>query len=101
MAKGTKRYWLSFDLGLRGDYEELYAWLDRHKARECGDNVATFTSKRSRAEIARELAETLAKGNPRLYIIDRQNGGKFLLGKRKVAAWTGYAEASVTSGEEK
>jgi len=33
------RYWLSFDLGLRGNYELLYAWLDAMEAKECGDNV--------------------------------------------------------------
>ena len=32
--------WLSFDIGLRGDYEGMYAWLDEHGAVECGDSVA-------------------------------------------------------------
>jgi hypothetical protein len=31
------RYWISFDLGLQGDYEPLYEWLDRHEALECGE----------------------------------------------------------------
>ena len=34
--------WLSYDLGVRGDYEGLYAWLDKHQAKECGDNIAYF-----------------------------------------------------------
>ena len=29
--------WISYDLGIRGDYEGLYAWLDSHRAKECGD----------------------------------------------------------------
>jgi hypothetical protein len=29
--------WISFDLGVRGDYEGMYAWLDTHNAKECGD----------------------------------------------------------------
>jgi hypothetical protein len=32
--------WLTFDLGVRGDYETLYTWLDQRLAKECGDNVA-------------------------------------------------------------
>jgi len=38
------RYWLIYDLGLQGHYDELFAWLDQHKAKECGDNAATFVS---------------------------------------------------------
>ena len=28
--------WISYDLGVRGDYENLYSWLDTHGAKECG-----------------------------------------------------------------
>jgi hypothetical protein len=38
-----QRIWLSFDLGIKGDYQSLYKWLDARKARECGDSVAYFT----------------------------------------------------------
>jgi len=27
--------WISYDLGLQGDYPGLYRWLDLHKAKEC------------------------------------------------------------------
>jgi len=36
------RVWLSYDLNIKGDYENLYIWLDAHKAKECGDSMATF-----------------------------------------------------------
>ena len=36
------RVWLSYDLGIKGDYAALYIWLDEHKALECGDSIATF-----------------------------------------------------------
>jgi hypothetical protein len=36
------RVWLSYDLGIKGDYGDLYLWLDEHKALECGDSIATF-----------------------------------------------------------
>ncbi|MHB9292468.1 hypothetical protein Holit_01566 [Hollandina sp. SP2] len=38
----STRVWLSYDLGIKGDYANLYIWLDEHKALECGDSIATF-----------------------------------------------------------
>lgn len=35
-----KTIWLSYDLGVQGDYEGLYRWLDNKKASECGDSLA-------------------------------------------------------------
>ncbi|MFZ0911812.1 MAG: hypothetical protein WBQ76_11030 [Candidatus Korobacteraceae bacterium] len=113
------RYWISYDLGLRGNYDQLYAWLDKHSARECGDSVATFLSKKTRAEIVKELAavfdlsgaqrpsalsalfgETPTAQGPRIYIITMKEGGKFVFGRRKPAPWTGYAQV-LDSGEER
>jgi len=96
------RYWLIYDLGLQGHYDELFAWLDQHKAKECGDNVATFVSNKSRQGIVKEIAAILdQKKNPRIHIITRKHGGKFVFGKRKFAPWTGYAQVSVDSGDER
>lgn len=96
------RYWLSFDLGLRGNYEDLYAWLDELDARECGESVATFLSNKSREEIADELYKLLgADKKARVYIINMKQGGKFILGKRKAAAWAGYSPEMVEAEEEK
>ncbi|MFZ0774095.1 MAG: hypothetical protein WCA49_12010 [Candidatus Sulfotelmatobacter sp.] len=95
------RYWLSFDLGLQGDYNSLYSWLDKQGAQECGDSVATFKSNKTREQIAIELKDLFEeKGKLRVYLIGMQRGGKFLLGKRKRAPWTGYADVSVSSGED-
>jgi hypothetical protein len=95
------RLWISYDLGLTGEYEQLYAWLDKHGAKECGPNVATFLSDKSRDEIVGELRGLLdIKRNPRVYVITMKAGGKFVLGRRKVAAWTGYAQV-LESGEER
>ena len=102
MADETQRYWLSFDLGLSGEYTDLYAWLDRQGAKECGDGVATFKSAKSRETIKSELARFLSpKRNPRIYLIAFHQGGRFIFGRRKVAPWTGYGQASLDSGEEK
>ncbi len=98
----ASRYWLSFDLGLRGNYEELYAWLDALDAKECGDSVATFLSDKSREGIAEELSTLLASDKKaRIYIINMKRGGKFILGKRKAAAWAGYSPEAVEAEEEK
>ena len=96
------RYWISFDLGLQGDYASLYAWLDKQGAKECGDNVATLISDMSREQIAQRVTTLLSsERNPRVYIIDMKEGGKFFLGKRKFPPWKGYAEIESDSGEEK
>lgn len=101
MASEKKRFWICFDLGFRGEYDNLYAWLDRHHAKECGDGVATFVAASSRGKIARELEGVLGKETKaRIYLIEHHRGGKFVFGKRKVAPWTGYAQISMDSGEE-
>jgi hypothetical protein len=85
------RFWLSFDLGFMTDHEELYEWLDANDAKECGDNVATFQSTKTKSQITKELLELVDK-DTRLYLIDLKSGGKFISGKRKrKAAWNGYA----------
>src|SRR5262245_8598298 len=42
-SMSSSTIWISYDLGVRGDYEGLYAWLDQHKAKECGDSVALLS----------------------------------------------------------
>lgn len=94
-----KRYWLSFDLGLRGKYEKLYEWLDNMEAKECGDSVATFKTEKTREQIEQELSEFLDE-KARIYIIDLKKGGKFIFGKRKVAPWAGYGGPEFEVEEE-
>ena len=102
MKNGGTRYWLSFDLGLQGDYEALYSWLDKQNAKECGSNVATFVSKKTRVEIMRDLVAILEEEKkPRIYIISMKEGGKFICGKRVVPPWMGYAQVSLESEEER
>ncbi len=93
------RYWLSFDLGLRGNYEELYEWLDNMEAKECGDSVATFVTDKTREEIKKELSEFLDE-KARVYIIDMKKGGGFIRGKRKIAPWVGYGGELLEVEEE-
>lgn len=91
--------WISYDLGVRGDYESLYAWLDDHGAQECGDSLAFLNYTHSGslvASVTKEIRKTLRTTKlTRIYLIyrdpeTRKIKGTFLLGGRKAAPWSGY-----------
>jgi hypothetical protein len=95
----NKAVWLSFDLGVNGDYEGLYRWLDERDARECGDSLALFYFA-PRKDLASEIEASLREAvqidaRSRIYIIflgkDRSMKGRFLCGRRKAAPWAGSA----------
>lgn len=103
----TKFVWLSFDLGVRGDYEGLYAWLDSHDASECGDYLAGFNydvkdERKLVNDIKTSLTEALEIGKrTRIYVIYKDSKtnrvkGKFIFGKRKQPPWTGYGASAET-----
>jgi hypothetical protein len=107
MAAST--VWISYDLGVRGDYEGLYAWLDAHGAKECGDSLAVLTYGHERSligELMADLQEHVTTGKrTRIYVIYRdrasgKNKGSFVLGGRRAAAWTGYAASELTTMDE-
>lgn len=90
--------WLSFDLGVQGDYEGLYEWLDKHKAKECGGSIACFSYESLGAvpdSILMDLKSAVKlTGKNRVYVIWMADGkmkGRFILGSRKSPSWTGYA----------
>ena len=39
----VKTLWISYDLGVRGDYEGLFQFLGEANAKECGSNLGVFT----------------------------------------------------------
>lgn len=94
------RVWLSYDLGLKGDYPGMYAWLDNHNAVECGDSMASFLFEcSSRENVAIELKESITSSvklapTDRIYCINRRDDdkavGRFIFGKRKANPWEGY-----------
>jgi hypothetical protein len=95
------RHWISFDLGLRGEYESLYSWLDRMEAKECGPNVATFKSDKPRYQLEKEILSIVdSSRKPRIYMINRRDGGKWLIGKRTVSPWIGFGQIESESGAE-
>lgn len=94
--------WISYDLGVRGDYEGLYAWLDDHDARECGENVAFLSYEHSgtlSAALKKDLAQAIdPTKQTRIYLIYREREttkikGIFLFGSRKAPPWSGYGSA--------
>jgi hypothetical protein len=94
----TKWVWVSYDLGVDGDYEGMYAWLDNHAAKECGDSVALVLLE-SHDDLVAELKAELTRSvrltpRSRIYAIyrgdDTKIKGTWLVGSRKQAPWTGY-----------
>lgn len=94
-----KTCWLSYDLGVGGDYESLYQWLDDKQALPCGNSVAYFhyeykDGENLKKEIQEELLNklTLKPGNI-LYLIRKEDDktvGSFIYGKRQGTPWAGY-----------
>lgn len=95
-----KACWISYDLGLKGDYSGLYTWLDTMGAKECGDSIAFFT-KEFEDNLIDEIKTDIAKNvklnkTDRIYLIYLENKtskikGNFLFGGRRRAPWEGYA----------
>lgn len=102
-----KTVWISYDLGVRGDYEALYAWLDNHDAKECGNSLATMEYEYTKSlvdELQEDLSQNISVAkHDRIYVIwreDRKIKGKFLFGKRKAAPWSGYGSQEPQVDEE-
>jgi hypothetical protein len=95
--------WISYDLGVQGDYEGLYAWLDEHQAIECGDSLA-FLSYQYGGELLKALTADIKKSvqvtkRTRIYVIYREREttkmkGRFLFGGRKAPPWSGFASTA-------
>lgn len=94
---------VSFDLGLKGDYNNFYAWLDSNNALECGNSVGVFTRdfakdnfKAILEEIKNEIASKVRiEPNDRVYVFMKDEKGsmkgRFLFGSRKRAPWEGFS----------
>ncbi len=106
MAKAIS-IWISYDFGLKGDYNGLYTWLDNHKAAECGSNLAFFhfpTVLNGWDEICNELTKQLTEfvklsKSDRIYVVFKDYNlnvikGKFINGGRKQSPWEGYGKLS-------
>ncbi|AWH84557.1 hypothetical protein HYN59_05235 [Flavobacterium album] len=93
---------INYDLGLKGDYQNLYRFLDNHDALDCGNSNAALEIEVSEDnfdiiyEETKELIESeiTISNNDRLYLTvtdsSCQMRGRFLFGTRKRAIWEGY-----------
>jgi len=105
-----KAIWLSYDLGVKGDYDSLYAYLDNQKAVECGDSLAFFnvefdgTDEELEKKLKKDIKECVRLSKTdRIYITyrraDKRVGGKFIFGSRKASPWQGYGQAESTEDD--
>jgi hypothetical protein len=100
--------WLTYDLGVQGDYESLYAWLDERNAVECGDSAATFFVDRTDADPATSIAKSIRKNvklgpRARFYLVRVREGkakGGFIIGNRKAPPWLGASGEPSSDDEE-
>lgn len=97
---------LNFDLGIRGDYDNLYAFLDNNNALDCGNSNCVFEYHFKGTDLKYEdkfqqLKEEIEgiisfNRNDRIYtIVHNEEGvprGKFLFGQRKTPIWDGYGK---------
>ena len=102
------RFWLSYDLGINGDYDGLYRWLDSHGAKECGSSMAYISNYEYEGTLDKAINGSLSQAvqiskRSRIYLVLKLPGtdapkGLFLFGGRRPAPWDGYAPSA--SGEE-
>ena len=106
-----KFVWLSFDLGVKGDYEGLYAWLDSQNARECGESLAGFnfevTDERRLPTLLKKALSDVVEldKRSRIYVVfydsrARKVRGQFIFGSRRKPPWTGYGRSPGEAEED-
>lgn len=103
-----KTIFISYDFGMKGDYEGLFKWLDENNAEERGYGIGIIkeysydnlikTDLEFLRSVRNELKDKIKVGsNDRIYMIwnsletNKIKAG-FLFGKRKQSPWTGYAQ---------
>ena len=109
-----KSIWISYDLGIKGDFPGLYAWLDNHGAKEAGNSIAFLTyefsgsDKQLLSKLKRDLETSVDfKPGDRIYVVRMRtdNGvqkvsGKYIIGKRRAAPWVGYGDSNSDIADE-
>lgn len=99
-----KAVWISYDLGIEGDYMGMYKYLDSNSAIECGDSLAFFykniPNNKNILEFMKNDIKTKVKlkKDDRIYLINLDPSskkvlGNFIFGGRKRSPWEGFASA--------
>ena len=103
-----KTIWISYDLGVNGDYENLYAWLDNKKALDCRNGVAVLRHETEKENdvfqiLKRELEDCVSfNKRARIYAICKNEDkakGKFITGRKKSAPWEGFGDHDEQEGD--
>ena len=93
--------WLSYDLGVSGDYEGLYAWLENQGAKECGSSVAYVKDYQFSGDLLESLEADVSNAvtlnqRSRIYVIFKADDGRmrghYVVGRRKAPPWTGFGD---------
>lgn len=109
-----KIIYLTYDLGVNGDYVGLYTWLAKLDAQECGENSCRFLyefktvsqdnsdddTKKALTELQAEAKRNVKlKVNDRIYVSSdffakdaKRMIGAFIVGKRKQNPWQNYKQ---------
>lgn len=109
-----KIIYMTYDLGVNGDYPGLYTWLAKLDAQECGENSCRFIydfknvnhdnsnddTKKALEELQAEAKRNVKlKVNDRIYVNSdffvngtKRSVGAFIVGKRKQNPWQGYKQ---------
>ncbi|MDN3724953.1 hypothetical protein QRD02_11205 [Aequorivita sp. SDUM287046] len=111
-----KSIWISYDLGIKGDYPNLYAWLDNNNAKEAGNSIAFLNYQYNGGEedlldiLKADLTKSVNfKPGDRVYVIRMRTdkgikkvSGKFIIGNRKATPWEGYGQKGedIIDGDE-
>lgn len=107
MSGAIQENWviLNYDLGLKGDYESLYSFLDMQNAIDCGNSSGAFefnfsggsdlshSEKMEQIKKEIELKVSLKKGDRIYTIVHDKKGvaiGTFIYGHRQRPIWEGY-----------
>jgi len=94
--------WISFDLGVKGDYEGMYAWLDSKGAKECGDSLACLRYEHESNDLLEDVKKDLNANvefdekKSRVYVIRLVKGkmkGSFIFGRRRNPPCAGFGGA--------
>lgn len=104
----NKTIFITYDFGMKGDYEGLFKWLDEHNAEERGYGIGIIKKynynsliktdieflKSVRIELKNKIK---ISSNDRIYMIwnsieENKIAAGFLFGKSKQSPWTGYAQ---------
>jgi hypothetical protein len=100
--------WLSYDLGVRGDYPGLYQWLDGLDAVECGNSMAFLKIDVTDEDLIEKLKSEInknveIKNGERFYVIYKRDdgscAGKYIFGNRKANPWEGYKQKPTSEDE--